>query len=138
MTDTKPRFYECGICTQMHSAEWNGDCRQDDARFNIEDLDAKYGQDGWEEIDMPGYETKLVEDLIAGDMVDLEGDIFADADLCPSFECELCIVAGSERETDTCIRVDFEGLNSVGFPPGHRVKIGGFDSEYAAAATTAE
>jgi hypothetical protein len=78
--------------------------------------------------------TKLVEDLVPGDMIDLEGDKFADPDANnPVFDCELCIVAGSARETDTCIRIDLEGLNSVGFPPGHRVRIGGFDTEYAAA-----
>lgn len=50
-----PRFYECGICSQYHSIDWNGDCRQDDARFNPEDLDAKYGSMGWEEVPMPTW-----------------------------------------------------------------------------------
>lgn len=45
-----PRFYECGICGTWHNAEWDGDCREDSARFFPEDLDARYGIDGWEEI----------------------------------------------------------------------------------------
>lgn len=54
----KPRFYDCGICGAYHSAEWNGDCREDAARLDPNDLDEKYGIDGWEEIDMsdlPGH-----------------------------------------------------------------------------------
>jgi hypothetical protein len=98
-------------------------------------LDDKGNRSIFDDLDDPdGSETKLVENLIPGDMVDLEGDKFADPNGdSPIFDCELCIVARSELETPGCIRVDFEGLNSVGFPPGHRVKIGGFDSEYAAA-----
>jgi hypothetical protein len=97
-------------------------------------LDDKGNRSIFDDLDDPdGTDTKLVEDLIPGDMVDLEGDTFADPDLCPAFECELCLVAGSEQETPKCIRIDFEGLNSIGFPPNHRVKIGGFDAEYAAA-----
>lgn len=48
----KPTYYECGICGAWHNARWEGDCRQDDARFMLEDLDAKHGPDGWEAIDM--------------------------------------------------------------------------------------
>ena len=43
LAKSKPQFYECGICGQYHSIKWNGDCRQDNARFNPEDLDAKFG-----------------------------------------------------------------------------------------------
>lgn len=50
----RPAFYECGICGAWHSAEWNGDCREDDARFNAEDLDERYGTFGWKAVDMPG------------------------------------------------------------------------------------
>lgn len=61
MTDTqledyywrKTAYYECGICGQYHNIEFDGDCRQDDARFNPEDLDTKHGQFGWVEVDMP-------------------------------------------------------------------------------------
>lgn len=47
-----PTYYECGICGAMHSALWNGDCRQDSARFFVDTLDEKHGSDGWLEIDM--------------------------------------------------------------------------------------
>jgi len=50
----KPQFYECGICSCYHPANWDGDCRQDDTRFAADDLDKRYGLDGWEEVDMPG------------------------------------------------------------------------------------
>jgi hypothetical protein len=42
--------YECGICSQYHPALWDGDCREDAARFSdpdafselidMEDIDA--------------------------------------------------------------------------------------------------
>lgn len=48
----RPTYYECGICSALHDATWDGDCRQDDARFMPEDLDAKHGPNGWDEIDM--------------------------------------------------------------------------------------
>ena len=51
------KFYECGCCGTMHFVQWNGDCREDAARFDIEDLDEKFGEfDGWEEVEMPGGE----------------------------------------------------------------------------------
>ncbi len=49
----KPKFYECGICGHCHPAEWNGDCREDANRFTNQQLDDKYGQDGWQEVPMP-------------------------------------------------------------------------------------
>lgn len=48
----KPTYYECGICDHMHDALWDGDCRENAARFNVEDIDALHGDMGWEEIDM--------------------------------------------------------------------------------------
>ena len=48
-----PQFYECGICGQYHSVDWNGDCRDDLARFNADWLDEEYGWNGWTEVDMP-------------------------------------------------------------------------------------
>ncbi len=41
-------YYECGICGHLHRVGFNGDCRQDDARFTNDQLDAKHGIDGWE------------------------------------------------------------------------------------------
>ena len=52
----KPEFYECGICSCWHSAAWNGDCREDAARFFPDDLGERYGADGWREVPMPGGE----------------------------------------------------------------------------------
>ncbi len=53
-----PKFYECGICGHWHSLEWNGDCREDDARFFTSDLDERYGPFGWEAVDMPTWEDE--------------------------------------------------------------------------------
>lgn len=78
-------------------------------------------------------ETKAVKDLKPGDVIDLEGDPFADPDLCPDFEYEHVIVAGGELETATCYRLDIEGCNSVGFPSDHMVPYVRHDAEYAAA-----
>lgn len=52
------KFYECGICGSFHAAEFNGDCRQDDARFTLDELDAKFGAFMWEEIDTPLSESR--------------------------------------------------------------------------------
>lgn len=49
----RPSYYECGICGHLHPTNWNGDCRQDSARFTAEHLDEKYGPEGWTETDMP-------------------------------------------------------------------------------------
>lgn len=68
----------------------------------------------------------LVTDLSEDDLVDLEGDPYianVDPDLLVSLEFEYLTVAGVERETPTCLRVDFEGFDSVGFPPDHRVRV---------------
>jgi hypothetical protein len=54
--EPKPQFYDCGICGSMHWSEWNGDCREDQARFDVEDLDKRYSSDGWTEVAMPGTE----------------------------------------------------------------------------------
>jgi hypothetical protein len=50
----KPQYYECGICGSWHSAQWNGDCREDGARFAPDELDAKFGPYSWIEVPMPG------------------------------------------------------------------------------------
>jgi hypothetical protein len=43
---SKPRYYDCEICGYYHPWEWNGDCRDDAARFTDEELDAKHPL-GW-------------------------------------------------------------------------------------------
>lgn len=50
-----PQFYECGICNCYHPAEWDGDCRDDDNRYAMDELDEIYGH-YWTEVDMPGVE----------------------------------------------------------------------------------
>lgn len=52
----RPTYYACGICEAYHPADWNGDCRDDNNRFWPDQLDARHGEHGWEEIDMPGTE----------------------------------------------------------------------------------
>jgi len=52
----KPKFYECGICGAWHRLEWDGDCREDAARFFADDLDQELGLDGWEAVAMPTWE----------------------------------------------------------------------------------
>lgn len=49
---TRPTFYECGCCGALHNARWDGDCRQDNARFFADQLDECHGANGWDEIDM--------------------------------------------------------------------------------------
>lgn len=48
-----PAFYRCGICDHYHSVLWNGDCREDSARLDMDDLDKMYGPCGWNEVNMP-------------------------------------------------------------------------------------
>lgn len=64
-------------------------------------------------------ELVAVEDLREGDACDLQGDGYAQGDAFAAAEFELFEVCGFERETADCVRVDFEGADSVGFPPGH-------------------
>ncbi len=52
----RPQYYRCGICDHWHNAKWDGDCREDENRFFIEQIDEKHGQDGWDEVPMPGTE----------------------------------------------------------------------------------
>lgn len=54
---TKPTFYECGICGHWHNAMWDGDCREDNARFFSDQLDAKYGPLGWTVIEMDAIDA---------------------------------------------------------------------------------
>lgn len=49
---TRPKFYECGICGAHHSVDFSGDCRQNSARLDPSDLDARYGALGWDEVEM--------------------------------------------------------------------------------------
>lgn len=53
MAKRMPKFYRCGICECLHSILWNGDCRENKARFFADQLDGKYGPLGWQEVEMP-------------------------------------------------------------------------------------
>lgn len=48
----KPVFYLCEICGAHHPWNWNGDCRENNARYSYEKLDKQFGCDGWEERSM--------------------------------------------------------------------------------------
>ena len=50
----KPVYYECGICGYAHPWEWNGDCREDAARFIC---------DPWSN----DYELRTMDERIAED-----------------------------------------------------------------------
>ena len=63
-----------------------------------------------------------VTELLPGDLVNLQGDIFADNGEHPEFEFELQTVIEVERETPNCVRVDFES-GSFGFPPDYTVDV---------------
>lgn len=56
-----PTYYDCGICGAMHDARWDGDCRQDNARFSLGDLDDMHGESGWNEIGMDEIEDWRAE-----------------------------------------------------------------------------
>lgn len=68
-------------------------------------------------------ETVMVRDLRVGDLVDLEGDRFADPRKDNAlFECELGSVACVIRETPRCVAIGIEGADVYGFPPDHVVR----------------
>lgn len=66
---------------------------------------------------------KAVCDLMPGDVIDLEGDAYAD----PKrdnvrFETENVTVAGVIPETDECWCLMVEGVDWFGMPPDHMVE----------------
>lgn len=68
-----------------------------------------------------GTARRMVAELRPGDMVDLEGDLYADPEWSdPGFPHEFATVIGIEREAPDCVRVDFDG-GAFGFPPSHMV-----------------
>ncbi len=44
----QPAYYDCGICGHFHNVNWNGDCREDDARLTFDDLDTLHGENQWD------------------------------------------------------------------------------------------
>lgn len=72
----RPEFYECGICGSYHPAAWDGDCREDEARFNWEELNDLHGISGWTEVDMPGTEPYLpLADKVLSVLCPVHGDV---------------------------------------------------------------
>lgn len=49
----KPLFFECGQCGHLHAIDlpWWIDCRDDKHRFSFDQLDARFGANGYD------YET---------------------------------------------------------------------------------
>lgn len=65
-----------------------------------------------------------VSELAPGNLVDLEGDKYAD----PRHEhvmlqSQYVEVVSIEQETPHCVAVGFEGFDVVGFPPDHMVPV---------------
>jgi len=71
-------------------------------------------------------ERRKVKDLLPGDMIDLEGDPYADPPGNPdalSLVFEYAVVGDVVPETSECIRIDTVEHGSFGFPPDHAVKV---------------
>ncbi len=49
LTTSPPVFVDCGSCGHYHRTEYAGDCRDDAERFTADDLDERYGENGWAE-----------------------------------------------------------------------------------------
>jgi hypothetical protein len=64
------------------------------------------------------------KNIAPGYMLDLEGDLYADA-VCdnPMLGQVFVEVVAVEQETPTCVRIDFEGFDSIGFPPEYPLKV---------------
>jgi hypothetical protein len=73
-------------------------------------------------LDDTTYRPTRLDDLKEGDLVDLEGDTFADPDGNSQFEYEYQRVSSVERETDECTVVYFDDA-VVGFPTDHQLKV---------------
>lgn len=68
--------------------------------------------------------TSFVSNLVVGQRVDLEGDVYADPERNnPAFESEFETVMVLERETPDCLVVHFESGFACGFPLNHMVRI---------------
>lgn len=70
-----------------------------------------------------------VQDLLEGDMVDLEDDPYADAPGCEDcesthdlFKYEFAVVFTVEKETPECVAVGFDH-DVVGFPTNHELFV---------------
>lgn len=72
-----------------------------------------------------------VAELKPGDMLDLEGDEYADpARDSRFFDCEYGLVGAVVVETPTCTLVYIDGVDAFGMPPDHVVQLTGHDTDY--------
>lgn len=68
--------------------------------------------------------TKPAREVKAGDLLNLEGDPYADPKRDNAlFECEYVEVAFVEQETPECVLMGIEGFDWVGFPTEHPLKV---------------
>lgn len=69
---------------------------------------------------------KQVKDLNPGDLIDLEGDPYADpnSDIL-AFKYEYAMVDAIDHETGNCTAVWILGVDCFGFPPAHTVFCAG-------------
>lgn len=65
---------------------------------------------------------KLVSDIKVGDLLDLQGDTFADNGNHPEFEFEYQPVYEIEKESADCIVLHCDNF-SCGFPPNYFIEI---------------
>lgn len=75
-------------------------------------------------MDDDNFTAKPASALRVGDLIDLQGDVFADPHHASRyFACAWQIVATVEPEGDGCVAIVIEGFDVVGFPPGHYVRV---------------
>ena len=66
----------------------------------------------------------LMQELQIGDVVDLEGDRFADPDGSNDFlKYELVTIEDIERETGDCTCIYFQDFDAVGFPVDYMLDV---------------
>lgn len=51
-------FEQCGCCGLLHHRTYMGDCRDDASRFTHDQLDKRWGVDGWREITLEEQEAQ--------------------------------------------------------------------------------
>jgi hypothetical protein len=70
---------------------------------------------------------KRIDEIVPGDMIDLENDPIADPDGDHiQFKSELYMTEEIQRESDDCI-VLYSQSGNFAFPPEHIVNVGGHD-----------
>lgn len=66
----------------------------------------------------------MAKDVKVGDLVDLEGDPYADPDSdILYFQDQYMEVGEVDQETPECVAIGFEGFDLVGFPTDHELKV---------------